>query len=479
MFFEETASYKRKGSILLLTLVFAGVFAMIMASLAGFLLTQQKVERAKSDREQAIQIAEAGLDYYKWFLAHFPTDLQDGTGASGPYVHDYADPEGGNIGKFSLTVSGNSQCGALGSVDITSKGWMNSSPTLTRVVFGRYSRPSVAEYSHILNSAVWAGSDRQIYGPYHSNGGIRMDGDNFSKVTSAVATWQCTPSFGCNATTTKNGVFGSGSGSSLWQYPVAQVDFAGITVDLVNMKSLAQTQGGLYYPPAGKGYHVVLNSNGTMTVYRVDNTTSVWSYSTDDGWNQDPIIISAQTNLGTVSIPTGCKLVFFEDNVWIEGTVNGKVTIVSANVTTANVSPRMVLTNNIVYNTNSTVDGLTAVAEDSVLIPINSPTDMELHGIFVAQNGRFSRDYYVKKADDATHGVPTAYSSYVTQNDLAMYGTIVSNGRVGTQWTCGGTFCSGYSTRENYYDKNLAQSPPPLTPFTSEDFRFIEWRENN
>ncbi len=466
----------RRGSILLLTLVFAGLFAMIVSSLAGFLLTQQKVQRAKSDREEAIQIAEAGLDYYKWFLAHFPTDLQDGTGAAGPYVHDYADPEGGNIGKFSLVVTGNSQCGSLGSVDITSTGYVNTSPALKRVVFGRYARPSVAEYSHILNSAVWAGSDRQIYGPYHSNGGIRMDGDNFSRVTSGVATWQCTPSFGCTSTTTKNGVFGTGSGSSLWQYPVAQIDFAGITVDLVNMKNLAQTQGGLYYPPAGQGYHVVLNAGGTMTVYRVDSTTLIWSYSTEGGWVHDGTVINTQTNLGTVTIPANCKLVFFEDDVWLEGVVKGKVTLVSANVTTPNVSPRIILTNNITYNTGSTIDGLTAVAEDSVLIPINSPTDMELHGIFIAQNGRFSRDHYVSSGSNK---VPNAYNSYITQNDLAIYGTIVSNGRVGTQWTCGGTFCSGYSTRENYYDKNLAQSPPPLTPFTSEDFRFIEWREND
>jgi hypothetical protein len=476
MFFQRTKRHHEQGSILLLTLVFAGVFTIIVSSLAGFLLVQQKVERAKADREQAFQIAEAGLDYYKWFLAHFPTDLEDGTGESGPYVHDFTDPEGGTIGQFSLQVSGNAECGTLSSVDITSTGTVTGSPSLARVIFGRYSRPSVAEFSYILNSSVWAGSDRQIYGPYHSNGGIRMDGTNYSNVTSAVSAWQCTSSFGCNTTKTEPGVFGAGSGSSFWKYPVAPVDFNGISVDLVNMKNLAETEGGLYYPPAGKGYHVILNSNGTMTVYRVNNTSSVWSYSDENGWVQDPQIITSQTSLGTVAIPSGCSLAFFEDDVWLEGTVSGKVTVVAANVTTPNVSPRIILSGNITYATDSTVDGLTAIAEDSVLIPLISPTDMELHGIFIAQNGRFSRDHY---ETSGSYKVPNADKAYVTQNDLAMYGTIVSNGRVGTQWTCGGVYCSGYATRENYYDKNLADSPPPLTPFTSEDYRFIDWREDD
>ena len=58
-----------------------------------------------------------------------------------------------------------------------------------------------------------------------------------------------------------------------------------------------------------------------------------------------------------------------------------------------------------------------------------------------------------------------------------MHGTIVSNGRVGTRWTSGNTFVSGYNERFNTYDRNLAADPPPLTPHTSDDFRFIEWRE--
>ena len=45
-------------------------------------------------REKAIQLAESGIDYYRWHLAHAQTDYQDGTNAAGPYVHHVYDKDG-------------------------------------------------------------------------------------------------------------------------------------------------------------------------------------------------------------------------------------------------------------------------------------------------------------------------------------------------------------------------------------------------
>ncbi len=470
-----------KGSvIIIITLVMGGVFVMLGLSISSLVLIQKKSQYAKEAREQALQAAEAGLNYYKWRLAHFPDDLTDGTGEEGPYEHTFDDPEGGTIGGFSLTIGGESQCGQITNIDITSKGYSLKNPEYTRTVYGKYARPSVAEYSFILNSSVWAGNDRIIFGPYHSNAGVRMDGDNRSTVTSALQTWQCTSTFGCSPTATKNGVFGSGTNPSLWEFPVPSVDFAGITVDLASMKTLVQTEGGLYYPPSSRGYHIRFNSDGTMTVWRVTNTSSVWSYNQEnassDGWVQDPQIIASQTLLGTVAIPSDCSVVFVEDNLWIEGVVNGRVTVAAANVTSSNITPRVILNNNITYASTDGSDGLTVIAEGSVIVPLISPNIMEVRGVYIAQTGRFSRDHYVTTG---SRDVPEAYNSYVIRDTMIMHGTIVSNGRVGTRWVCGGNTCSGYSNRENYYDRKLASNPPPLTPATSDDYRFIEWREQN
>jgi len=95
---------------------------------------------------------------------------------------------------------------------------------------------------------------------------------------------------------------------------------------------------------------------------------------------------------------------------------------------------------------------------------------MSLRGIFIAQNGHFGRNYY-------TYGYPSYGHSNAKRNTLNINGTIVSNGRVGTKWTCGGSYCSGYASRVNSYDRKLATDPPPLTPFVSNEYKFIEWRE--
>ncbi len=479
---ERPRLHKNLGYITLIAIVFMGVFGVIMMSLSGFIFIQNNVQRAKENRESALQIAEAGLDYYRWFLAHNPGNIQDGTGGPGPYVHSFADPEGGTIGQFSLTVNGNAMCGEVTAIDITSTGSTLADPSLTRIVKGRYARPSVAEFAYILDSNVWAGPDRQIYGPYHSNGGIRMDGTNYSSVTSNIGTvppgWLCTASFGCSDPgVQKPGIFGVGSGSALWSFPAPNVNFAGITTDLVNMRTRA-ISNGVYIPPAdptGVGYRLVLKNNRTYDLYRISALTWVWGKHINDNlWHQDLHVIQTQTFLGNNPIPADCGLIFVEDDLWLEGVVKGKITVASADTINASVDTTIVLNNNITYTATDGTDGVTAVAEKDVFIPLISPNNMQLNGIFIAQKGYYGRNLYL---NSGTNKVPVAYSSYVFRNSLTTNGTIVSSGRVGEKWTCGGVYCSGYNTRTNSYDRNLTTNPPPLTPYSSTQYEFTEWSE--
>ncbi len=468
---NKKTAYSNQGSIIISVLVFSAVFIILVSALNSYVFQQNRFYISKENRETAIQIAEAGLDYYKWFLSHYPDDLQDGTGGAGPYEHEYFDPEGGSIGKFSLEIEGDSQCGVVSAVNITSTGWTYNDPSKTREVYGRYAQPSVAEYAYIINSNVWAGSSRVIKGRYHTNGGVRMDGENQSLVTSAVEDWLCTSSFGCSPSQSVDGVFGSGIGSDLWQFPVAQIDFAGITLDLVSMKAKAQSDG-LYFGPSGRqGYHLIFQNDDTVDVYRVRQTRYVWGYSSEDGWERDYHIIRTEDFVGTYDIPSDCSLIFVEDDLWIDGEISGKVNVASANLIHSNTDTDVILNDNITYTHSDGTSGLTLVAENSILIPLLSPNDMEINGIFIAQKGHFGRNHY------NTWYTPYSYWSYITRNTLEMHGSVVSNGRVGTSWSCGGSFCSGYSARENTYDRKLAVDPPPLTPFVSDDYRFIEWRE--
>jgi len=471
---------KEGGYFVLLVLVFGSIFLLMITSLAGLIVNQKKLSRHNVNNETALQIAEAGLDYYRWYLAHFPEDTTNGTTTPQPYVHDYHDPEGGKIGAFSLYIDGNEVCNEITSIDITSVGSTTQSPSITRTVYGRYARPSVAEYAYIINSNVWAGSDRDIVGPYHSNGGIRMDGTNNSSVTSGVTDWLCTSSFGCSPDQTVDGVFGAGPNSNLWEFPVIPVDFAGLTVDLANMKDQASSSGQYFGPSSNYGYHVVFRNDGTFDLYDVTNTYNIWQYSSDDGWHQARHTITGESFIDNYPIPSDCGLIFIEDKVWLEGVVSEKVTIAAADVTTPSVDPTIILQDDITYTATDGSVGLTAIAEEDVLIALDSPEDMELNGIFMAQNGHFGRNHYRTTWICCwyDYDVPSAYDSYVQQDELDMNGTIVSNGRVGTKWSSGGTFLSGYNQRTNSYDRDLATDPPPLTPYVSDNYTFIEWREN-
>jgi len=471
---------EQSGYITIFVLIFSAIFITIITSLTGFIFIQNRLQLEKQNREKAIQIAEAGLDYYSWFLAHNPDDLTDGTGESGPYAHTYTDPEGGDIGVFELTVTGDTQCNTLGAIEILSEGWSSDDPRYTRTVYGKYSRPSVAEYAYIIDSNVWAGADRTIIGRYHSNGGIRMDGDNQSTVTSAVLNWLCTASFGCSPEETQDGVFGAGGAPELWEYPAPQVDFTGITSDFVNMKAQAQASG-LYFGKVGgqsnrHGWRLIFNGDNTVDVYKVTSTSYVWSIHIDDtaaGWQRDYDTIQNELFQGTYTVPSDCSLIFAEDKVWLEGEVSGKVTVVAAHLSGSNYEPDLIIEDAISYATLDGTSGLTAIAEGSVRIPLYSPDDLSIRGIFIAQTGYFGRNLY-----------PCWYSPYDHRNSLTTNGSIVSTERVGTKWSYSGAGCgsnewSGYNTRTNSYDRFLATDPPPLTPYVSENFRFVEWREED
>lgn len=465
----NSTTNSRSGYLLVLALVYGTIFFVIVSAFIGYLVTQSHLTDRKLIKEQALDIAEAGLNYYRWFLAHNPGNATNGTGVPGPYVHDYFDPEGGKIGEFSLQIASSSACGDVYAIDITSTGYTTEEPDIERIVYGRYAQPTVAEYAYIINSNVWAGSDRQIIGPYHSNGAVRMDGTNYSTVTSGQETWVCDGTMSCAPTTTGgtvNGVFGDGPNDHLWRFPSPPINFTGITVDLAAMQDKAQNAGGFYRGPSGRvGYHLVFKSNGTFDLFRVN---SKHGEPPGYAWGRYMHILNGKTLLGNYPIPSGCAVIYLEDQVWLEGAVNGKVTVVAADVDTTGVDPTIILNNDITYVTATS--GLLAIGEYDVLIGLVVPDNMSLNGIFIAQNGHFGRNHY-------DTSMPNAWEEYIKRNSLTLNGTIVSNGREGTKWTSAGVYVSGFNYRYNSYDRDLVNDPPPMTPEVSDTYRFIEWRE--
>jgi hypothetical protein len=478
-----------RGYLMLLAIVFGAIFVTVLGALASVVLSQNRSQVASIGRSKGLGMAESGLEYYRWHLAHYPTDLQNGTGAAGPYVLPYNDPEGGSIGTITLSIAGKTSCGQITSIDITSKGTPSDGSNSATTLVARYAKPTVAQSSYVLNSSVWAGSDRIISGPYHSNGGIRMDGTANAPVTSSLSTWLCTSSFGCGSSSIQNGVFGAGPNQTLWSYPTPQVDFAAIAANFATLKTTAQGSGQYYARISSgvtgnngnRGYHLIFNADSTVTVKKVLTETNVPSFPVDNSSAGSPqpdytlIAGGGETTLGTYPISATCGLIYVEDNTWIEGVITGQVTVVAANVVTAGVTPNIMLKNNITYSNPSGVSGLTVIAANDVLITPDSPFNMNLSGVFVAQGGAFGRNYY---GEDPTGSFYTCPNSYEPRGTLTIHGTTVSNKRTGTKWMNG---CpagdAGYQTRIDAFDRQLSTNPPPFTPVLSNTFQFVDWRQ--
>ena len=473
-----------RGHFVLLVMVFSAVFMTLLSALAGYIFVQKKVQLAEENKQKAQNLAEAGLEYYRWHLAHFPNDLKDGTNQNGPYVHTVTDPEGGTAGTFSLAIGGTKACNQLTDVTISSTGVSAKDPSLTRTLSARYMRPTVTQYSTITNSNVWIGSDRVISGPYHSNGGIRMDGTHNATVSSGVPTWLCTSSFGCSPSSNQNGVFGGGGPSSLWKFPVAPIDFNGITVDLTKMKGYATSSGVYIAPSNGYGWRVTFTADGNMELRKVVGAIQVWGYSLENGWQQERTVMSNVQNESVKVVLPSCPVIFVEDNIWVDGVVKGKIILAAADLITTGVDRSVIINDNITYASGSAAgDGLTVVGEKDVLIGLQVPNVMTINGIFIAQKGRFGRNHYCQNECDSSHsgneGLNSSLDPYVIRSTLTTNGTVVSNGRVGTKWTSGSTFISGFSQRYDNYDRGLAANPPPFTPVISDDYQFTTWQDQN
>lgn len=453
------------GQLLVLVMVFGAVFLIIISSFIGSVVSQARVIDFRFEQQRATEIAEAGLNYYKWYLAHNPGDATGG----GTFV--YTDPEDGAIGEYELVISSNSYCGEVSSLEVVSTGHTYANPDAEAIISATYKRPTIAEYSFISNAGVWYGASRVITGPVHGNQGVRMDGFHNSFVGAGVATYEGN---GGVYTTTANATPG------LFQYPISPIDFTGLTIDLAQMRTSAQANGIYYGPSTGAGYRLIFNTDGTVDIYRVTTTTNYWSYSSTEGWHQGERNHIANTVqiADDLAIDPNCPVLFFEDKLWLEGEVTQKVAV-AAGLNTTNAQNNIVISNNLTYQAGSDA-GLVAIAEDDVDIGISVPDDLTANGLFIAQNGRFGRNHYCANDCSGTtgnQGLPGTLDQYVSRNSLTRLGSVVSNLRGGTEWSSGGTHISGFRSRVTSFDRNQIDDPPPLIPTTNDEYEMQDWRQ--
>lgn len=478
----------QKGSLMIQALVFGSIAVVMIGALVSWAAINIKSGKVAIKREQALQIAEAGIDYYRWHLAHAATDYQDGTGVAGPYVHDFLDKDGVKIGEYSLQITPPPT--GFTSVRIRSTGTLLSDPSITRTVETVLAIPSLAKYAIASNSDIRFGEGTEVFGPIHSNGGIRFDGLAHNLVTSSrtsyddpdhtggsefgVHTHLNTPPTSVNNAFRANeapptspvpnrtDVFMAGR-----QFPVPAIDFLGFTTDLATIKTNAQSAGRYFGASGALGYRVLFKTDDTFDLYRVNNITPTPNNcaETTTGWGTWSIRTTngSQTFLANYAIPAN-GLIFIEDNVWAEGQINSaRVTLAAGKFPdNAATRPNIMINNNLLYTNYDGQDVISLISQGNINSGLSSASTMRVDAALVAQNGRVGRYHYSSNCG-------TGY----TRTKITLYGMIASNTRYGFAYTDD----TGYAERDIIYDANLLYGPPPSFPLTGDQYQIVSWQE--
>lgn len=455
----------RKGIVIPFVIVFGSVLMLILTSLLGYVSYRYQQSVHLAAKANALQAAEAGLNYYYWYVLHTLEGLSSAqmeaywneTPLGIPY-HDgeIKNQSGAVIGGYRISVTRPERGSTIIMTEVT--GWDSKHPAVKRTVKVRLRKPSWSEYCVIANDVMRFGTGTETWGPIHSNNGIHFDGVAHNLVSSYITDTYWDPDYKTykpgvwTALPDESQVFLAGK-----QYPASYKDFNSVSVDFGVMKDYSQpSQGGLYFPALSSsycGYHLRLRTDGTIRVSRISSCGSTTHR------------IVNETSSTTYSLPAN-GLIFFHENVWIDGAINNVHLTVAAADPDSGVETNIFINEDIVYTNHDGRDILGLIAQNNVDIGLYSDNTLEIDAALVAQIGRVGRDYYTWSNS----------STYYIRNTISVYGAIATNRRYGFAWVCGSVHCSGYRNRYIIYDNNLLYTPPPFFP-TGTHYSIDLWEE--
>jgi type II secretory pathway pseudopilin PulG len=498
-----------RGLILVNVLVFSVIALIITMALVSWGTTLLKSSEQIASSQQAFEIAESGIDYYRWHLSNLPTDYYDGnasTTSPGPYVHTFQDKNGTTIGQFSLTITPPATGTTV--VTVKSKGTTFGSTTLSNVsrsIQAQFAIPSFAQYAVVANADMYFGPGTIIYGPVVSDYGIHFDGIAHNVVSSALSEFvdpdlnNGIEQYGVYTTGDPSGNSSGGppslpapADSSIFmagrQFPVPVIDFTNITTDLSSLEALAQTSGSNYGSSGKLGYYILLHTNDTYDIYTVTSLVSLSSScssdasnnagqtSSGDGWGSWSIANKTLLHSG-LPFPTS-GVIFVQDNLWIDGAINTARLTIAAGTLPASVSTYKSITinNNLTYTNFNGQDVIGLVSQNNINAGFSSADTLTIDAALVAQNGRIGRYYYSSNCTspaDPNYPSTSAHSTYYDRTTLNLLGMIGSAQRYGFAYTDG----TGYVNRNITYDNNLLYGPPPDFPLATSQYSTISWKE--
>lgn len=491
---------KKRGAMLVYALIVVSLVSIILAASMQMVVSHIRYGLTRESREEALQVAEAGIYFYRWYLAHEVDGLtkkqvrQFWASGSAYGVNTAYESDFNGVGKYSITVTPPEANSTI--VIVKSVGWTYKYPDIKRTVQVRFRQPSWSEFAVLCDSNIRFGSGTETTGPIHSNGGIRFDGVAHNVISSSVSSYNDTDYDACNGNNelgvhtclppadppapnpppSRPDVFEAGR-----VFPVVEKDFDSVLADIADMKSEAGCSSvgnycsadhivgsnGIYFNNNGVGRHIRLNTDGTFQV------RTVQSYNTT--FNN---IINYSGSWQTFDIPDG-GIIFVEGNVWVEGQIDNKmVTIVAADLSGGS-DKSIFLQHDLKYTNYDGSDIIGLIAQGDVEVIKDSDNDLRIDAALLAQNGRVGRKYYSL--------VNTWWWGWITcpcgwtwcedhKDTITIYGSIATKGRYGFAWGDSCPRSTGYTHRNLIYDNNLLYYPPPYFP-TGVNYAIDLWDE--
>jgi hypothetical protein len=195
-------------------------------------------------------------------------------------------------------------------------------------------------------------------------------------------------------------------------------------------------------------------------VTALQNPPNGCSTSGQTGWGTWSV--RTETQFATGTIPQNGSM-FFEDNLWVRGHINGvRVTIASGRFPD-NPSTRsnIIVNNDITYANFNSSDTIALISQNNINMGLQSENDLVIDAALMAQNGWVGRYSYNGCGTSSTRATFTSFGIMGTNLRPAL----IYSGS------------DGYQSRTYNYDSNLLYAPPPNFPFTSDEYSQISWTE--
>lgn len=510
----------QKGSALAFMLVIMAAILIILVSILQYISSQTKYGFYNYSKEESLQIAESGINFYKWYLSKemetrtTPQDVQDfwendnpiGTEHDcdevGAHIVDY--DSGGIRGKYCIEVTPPEEWSTI--FTVRSIGWTDNNPNVKRTIQARFRRPSWSEYMIVGNQQFVLNDETVAHGRIHSNEGVHFNGVAYNIVSSEQNTYYYTGGLLGLGAGIKPGVWtywsgeynhtlnrnvfqagkqvGTDDGAIHWDFPSVNpyINFAkNKSLEGISPPGTPCDSNGCYFDNSGEGRHIILNGS-TMNVCKVNSYCTnqlgcCVGFLCSGGYFQKYSIINYARNSGsgtcsscsgscvtTYNIPNN-GAVYVEDNAWIEGTLGSssnhkRVTIIAADMALNPGKNIFVGMNDIRYSSYDGTDILGLLAQNNIEIIRDSQNNLRIDGALMAKNGRVGRDTYL----------------FDLPNSVTFYGSIVSNGRFNVGKGIIWWLDVGYQHAYLNFDNNLLYYPPPFFP-TGVGYSMDNWEE--